>query len=609
MPSIVTIDFETEAIEDRPNYPPRPVGVAINDTYLAWNHPTENNCTYEDAKEALTAIWESEVEMLFHNGKFDLDVAEEWLDLDIPPWERVHDSMFLVYLYNPHARSVALKPSCEVILNWPPEERDELHEWIMANTACTKSKEAGAWISHTPGDMCGRYAVGDTRRTRALFDKLIVHVEANNMLEAYNRERRLMPILLESERHGILLDTKSLAKDLPTMEAALDKVTGALCRMLKIKPHEAYYKPNKHVLDASQRLGDLLERSGHADPSKWLPTKKGSRSVGKDSLRASVDNKRLLALLGYRAALNNALSTFMRPWHALTVGQNYDRLHTNWNQVRNPEGYGTRTGRISSNRPNFANVPNEYDDPPKGHPPIPLMRSYLLPDKGHVWLKRDYSAQEIRILAHYEDDSLAKAFNETPNLDPHQFAAELIMAVTAIELNRNATKIIAFSICYGKGVRMLAVDLNVEYHQGYALKKGYFDAFPGIEGLAQEVKQIGSEGEAVRTVGGRVMYSEPEAEDGRRFDYKLLNHLIQGSASDLTKQAIIDYFSSGGVGHMLAQVYDEINLSVPKGHAEAMDVQLQEAIAGKGIVLDVPLTSDAYVGSSWSSADNNKQRS
>jgi DNA polymerase I-like protein with 3'-5' exonuclease and polymerase domains len=598
---IVTIDFETEAIEDRPHYPPRPVGVAIKgrgvSTYLAWGHPEGNNCNIEGAREALQAIWADDVDLLFHNAKFDIDVAETWMDVDMPSWDRVHDTMFLLYLYNPHARTVALKPASENLLDWPAEERDELHDWIMAYTGCTRKKKAGAWIAHAPAELVGRYAKGDTDRTSALFNFLMPYIEENEMLEAYNRERQLMPILLESERHGILVDTARLTEDLHSWEANLIIVDTEIMQTMGITDPD--------IIGSPKQLGDALEAKGLADPTKWLPTKKGHRSVSKDSLGAAVDNKRLLGLLGYRGALKNALSTFLRPWHGLTVGQNYDRLHTSWHQVRNPEGYGTRTGRISSTRPNFANVPNEYDAPPEGYPELPLVRSYLLPDKGHVWLKRDYSAQEIRILAHFEDGSLMEAFKEDANMDPHAFAAALIEEVTTIKLNRGATKIIAFSICYGKGTKMLAVDLGVEYPMGFQLKQGYFDAFPGIKDLSKDVKDIGDEGSAVRTVGGRLMYAEPPI-NGRRFSYKLLNHLIQGSASDLTKQGIIDYYDQGGVGHLLAQVYDEVNLSVPVSYVRYQNDLLETAMAGIELALDVPLTSDLYIGETWHDADGHK---
>ena len=78
-----TIDFETEAIKPRPDYPPKPVGFSImgpnqrKSRYYAFGHPTENNCTFEEAREVLRDVYRSGKPLLFHNAKFDLDVAQE----------------------------------------------------------------------------------------------------------------------------------------------------------------------------------------------------------------------------------------------------------------------------------------------------------------------------------------------------------------------------------------------------------------------------------------------------------------------------------------------------------------------------------------------------
>jgi DNA polymerase I-like protein with 3'-5' exonuclease and polymerase domains len=131
----VTIDFETEAIQQRPHYPPKPVGLAVKfpgkpSKYLAWGHPTKNNARWEDAERVLREIWDSDLDVLCHNAKFDLDVAETHFDLVPLPWKRIHDTMFLLFLDNPHAASLSLKPSAERLLGMPPEEQDAVADWL-----------------------------------------------------------------------------------------------------------------------------------------------------------------------------------------------------------------------------------------------------------------------------------------------------------------------------------------------------------------------------------------------------------------------------------------------------------------------------------------------
>ena len=123
------IDFETEAIDDTSATPPRPVGVALSSPdsepiYMAWGHPTGNNCTLSEARQALSRLWGGDLVM--HNAKFDLAVAKYWLDLPCPAWDKLHDTMFLAYLLDPNATSLGLKPLAEHYLHLAPEERDLL---------------------------------------------------------------------------------------------------------------------------------------------------------------------------------------------------------------------------------------------------------------------------------------------------------------------------------------------------------------------------------------------------------------------------------------------------------------------------------------------------
>jgi DNA polymerase I-like protein with 3'-5' exonuclease and polymerase domains len=123
---IWTVDFETMPIGPRPgHYPPDPVGVAIrtpegHSIYMAWGHPSGNNCTREDAVRALEHIWADTLPIVFHHARFDTAVAYERLGLPVLPWERVHDTMFLAFLLDPYSRSLGLKQLAVTWLGMPP---------------------------------------------------------------------------------------------------------------------------------------------------------------------------------------------------------------------------------------------------------------------------------------------------------------------------------------------------------------------------------------------------------------------------------------------------------------------------------------------------------
>jgi len=580
---IPTLDFETKKIEDRPAYPPEPVGLAVRHPsghceYISWGHPGDNTGSYEEAKHVLARYWHGP--MLFHNGAFDVAVAVKHFGL---PWPteltNIHDTMFLLYLYDPHAASLALKPSAERILAVPPDEQKDLEDYIRRYI--NNTKEWGAYISEAPEHVVKPYAIGDVVRTFELYQHLMYIIEREGMLDAYQREQRLVPILEEASNRGIRLDP-SIESDLEVYNQTLEHCDNWLRNKLG---------DDSVNIDSGAELADALDRAGLA--SNWQLTPTGRRSVSRAALQAAVTCPDTLRVLGYRGALATCLKTFLRPWaHMYSVD---GRAHPSWNQVRGDK-YGTRTGRLSSSGPNFQNVPNEFNlEVPEGCPPLPLMRHYLLPEEGHVWLKRDFSSQEVRVLAHFEDGSLMRAYQADRRLDPHAYAQQLIREKTGHVLDRKATKIIAFSLLYGAGVNHISDMLGVEYHVAATFRAAYLDSFPNVKQLMHYIKQRGRNGQPVRSWGSRLIYAEKAGH--KDLSYKLLNHLIQGSSADITKQAVINYHKEASDSLFTMTVHDEICASCPPESVaremEAMKVAMDE------LPLDAPLASDGFVGPSY----------
>src|ERR1700731_848585 len=138
LPRPTTIDFETRAIEGRPAYPPIPIGVSIKPwgkaaKYYGWGHDSKNNSTRAVAYDALVAAYQCKDGILCQNGKFDVDVAEVEFGLPVPPWQDIHDTMFLLFLDDPHQKELGLKPSAARLLGLPEEERDAVVDWLVEN--------------------------------------------------------------------------------------------------------------------------------------------------------------------------------------------------------------------------------------------------------------------------------------------------------------------------------------------------------------------------------------------------------------------------------------------------------------------------------------------
>jgi len=607
----VIIDCETEAIQTRPHYPPRPVGVGIKfpgkkGHYYAWGHPTGNNCTQHEAIGPLQRAYAHKGGVCFHNSKFDLDVLETHLGLKPPPPELCHDTMLLAYLHNPHQKSISLKTIGPILLGRPPDERDELRDWILAHVPGAKKTNWGAFISQAPGDLVGRYCVGDLDFTGPLFDYLYPRViKEGKMGEPYLVEQQLVPVLLENERIGVRVDLPRLQYDAPRYEEVLRKCDAWIRRTLKA--------PDLNV-DATEDLADAIQA---AYPGiSWVMTAKGHRSTSKDNLKTAVGDvaPKLVAMLTYRSVIEKVLSTYLLPWLRIAE-ETGGRIYTQWNSTAQPEGGGTRTGRLSSSNPvNYQNIPTEdtaveADEAVKGLKlqwalPVPRMRGYILPDaEDHVIIGRDLSQQEPRMLAYFENDRLEQLFKDDPMADVYTMMAGILEQVAGIKITRKTMKTLVLAIIYGLGLGSLAMRLGSSRDEAAALRKHLFKAFPGIEELINDLKEMARNDIPMRTWGGRLYYAEESkiiAGVLRSFAYKLVNYLCQGSSADYTKRAMLRYHKMRRYGRLMLSAHDELVVSAPSAHWRDEMKILKEAME------DVPgmtfkMRSDGECGSTWGS--------
>jgi len=608
---VLTFDYETEGIVGNPIHnPPRPVGVSIKNDgqpsfYWAWGHPTENNCTWEEGRAHLIASLKLHKEWLAHHAPFEAAVSRKWFKVVKRVPENFHDTVYLLFLSDPYAPSFSLKPSAERVLNWAPEEQDELRAWILAHVTQATAKDWGAYICLAPGKLVGRYACGDTDRTYALFQRLYPEIVENGMAEAYRREQKCRPIFDGVSERGVRVDMERLERETAVYRAAQ-----------KISDDYIFSRLGEFELSKDAQLAEALDRAGQV--TNWVLTPTGKRSVARKNLVGNIRDTKLYSHLAYRGALETCLGTFAEPWMAKAHAEG-GRLHPEWNQVRGNRGAdgdisGTRTGRPSCQGPNLLNVPNDFEelDIPeeikkyfaslrrqkvfKELTDIIYCRRYLLPEEGHVWLKRDFDAQEMRILAHFAEGKLYEAFKADPTTDPHVAVSKIILDNTGIQLTRKHTKITGFGIMYGRGVDNLSIALGVDPVQGANTRNAYYEALPEVRWLANETRTCGRNGTPIVTWGGRKYYREPNPD--RDLSYKLLNYLIQGSAADQTKDAMIAWENTRGPDDMMiADVYDELDMSAPAEEDKRAMVCLRTAMNADRF--DVPFRSKGYKGANW----------
>jgi DNA polymerase-1 len=595
MPEIVYLDFETEAIGPRPKeYPPKPVGVALLQNgaskYFAWGHTIENTCSYAEGLAALKKVWDSDAEIVCHNAPFDISVACEKMGLPELPWHRVHCTQIMAFLVDPHAKSLALKDLAEERCGMPPAERDAVRDWILKNVKGSTKAKFGIHISKAPGKLVGEYAETDVFMTKALFELFAPIISDSGMQEAYDRERKLMPILMENSRLGIPVDVEGLEKDIAIYAKVLEDL-------------DIWIKDRLGVgatfnIDSDDQLAEVLEASGLI--SEWVYTDKGAKSMSGEALDKGLRDRELYSALQYRGPLSTSVNTFMKNWYN-TAKESGGSIYTSWNQTRGV-GIGARTGRLSST-PNMQNIPVNVSGVNKARPAwcpeLPLVRKYIKAPDGYVLLGRDYSAQEVRVFAHFEMGELYEMYHRNPSADVHQFIADMVCE-SGTPIVRRQAKTILFLTFYGGGVNELANKLGTTYDEAKTLKAAFLKVFPGLKEINREMKSRAAHGKPLRTLGGRLYLVEPsKVVNGklRTFDYKMLNLLIQGSSADMTKEAMVRYHASKVHSRLLLNVHDELIIMSPIEHARDEMKILQTAM--ESIALDVPILSGGEIGPIW----------
>jgi DNA polymerase I-like protein with 3'-5' exonuclease and polymerase domains len=602
---LVFADFETGGIEPRPAYPPRPVGLALLcpmegvNKYYAWGHPTQNNSTPAEAKHHYVSLVRNGYVPVMHHAGFDLDVMETHL---LAPWPaQHHDTLLLAFLADPRSPSFSLKPLAERYLGEPPTERDELREWIVKHVpeARRAKTQWAKYICQAPGDLVGRYARGDVSRTWKLFKLFVKTVLSDpRQLEAYERERRLTRVIIQMERRGVPVATRRLTRDIPVYERTQKKLEARLMDRLKVARSK-----REGFTWSGEAFADQLERARVV--REWVLTKEGNRRTGTDSLHEVGVDPKLVGELEVRAQLQTCLSTFMRPW-ALQGRAHDGRFYARFNQVRqdyhggNGRLVGAETGRLSMT-PNLQNVIRSDKDRR-----VPVVRDYVVPGgPGLYLLQRDYSQQELRILAHYEDGPFLAKYLANPKIDAHVAVGELIHELIGVDLKRRDVKDLNFGLLYGMGQAKLALKLLRPIQETRKLYRAHQAALPGVKALKEQLDEAGRAGRAVYTWGGRrYLCEEPrwdeETQRTWRFEYRLLNLIVQGSAADCTKQAMLNYHEAGHDERwpLLLQVHDELlAVAAPQEVARAHRA-LNAAMLD--VKFKVPMLSDGKSGKvSW----------
>ena len=448
-----------------------------------------------------------------------------------------------------------------------------------------------------PAMFVGPYASQDAALTLKLWHHLEILIRQEEIESIFELETEVLPILTGMTFRGIRFDREGAKKLIVDMQK-------------KEKQMMTYIRKEAGVpvdMWAAASIAKAFDKLGIDYPK----TDKGAPSFTKSFLE-SCEHPIAKAIVEVRE-INKTYNTFLQPY--LDASEATGRIHSHISQLRGETG-GTVTGRLSMNQPNLQQVPAR-------HPIIgPMIRGLFLPEEGQLWAANDFSAQEPRLLVHYSSllelpgaEKMAEAYREDPDTDFHQMVADMA------GITRSQAKTIGLGLMYGMGKSKLAVSLDLQVDEASELIAQFHAKVPFLKGTIAAVQkriEYPASGGSIRTLLGRkcrfplwepmawglnkaLPYEEAAAKYGtqikRAMTYRGLNKLMQGSAADQTKKAMVELHKAGFT--MMLSVHDEIALSVDtKEEAESAAEIMRTCVS-----LEVPSKVDVEVGDTWGSAE------
>ena len=560
------------------------VGIAIAvegwSGYFPIAHEGGGNMDRELVLDWFEEVLHTDATKIFHNAMYDVS----WIrSLGFQIRGGIIDTMIAASLIDEMRFSYTLDSVGKDYIGMRKNEN------LLKEAAQDFGVNAKAEMWRLPAPFVGEYAEKDAEITLKLWHALQHEITKQDLWDVFNMETNLFPCLVDMKFQGVRVDldvAQKIKKNLSKKEKSL---------LQKIKKIAGF--------DVEIWAAASIAKAFEKEKIPYDRTELGAPSFTKNFLATHPAD--LPKLIVEAREVNKASTTFI---DTILKHNHKGRIHAEINQIRSDQG-GTVTGRFSYNNPNLQQVPARNKE--LG----PLIRSIFIPEEGHKWGCFDYSQQEPRILVHFASkirlegtEGIVDAYKEG-SADFHQMIADMA------GIERKQAKTINLGIMYGMGKNKLMAELGMMQEVAEKLLKNYHQKAPFVKMLSEAVMRRAEDSGKIRTIGGRIChfdlwvphgygiqkplsYADAIREHGpgmikRAFTYKALNKLIQGSAADMTKKAMLALYQEGIIPHV--QIHDELDISVSSpAHAEKIIRIMEEAVQ-----LQVPNKVDYEKGSNW----------
>ena len=558
------------------------VAVAVKDwhAYYPFAHEGGGNMDRKMVLKWLQKVLHTPAIKIFHNAMYDVC----WLrHLGLTIRGRIVDTMIASALVDENQLKYDLS-SCS--RRYVGQGKDE-------NALYAAAKEWGvdakAEMYKLPALYVGAYAEKDAELTLKLWLELKKEIELQDITSIFQLELELFPCLVEMRFLGVRVNQEQAAIEKKTLVEQEKKL------LVEVK--------NETGIDvqiwAARSIAKIFDKL-KLPYDRTLKTQ--APSFTKNFL--SSHPHPLVKKIAHAREINKAHTTFI---DTIIKHTHNGRIFAEINQLRGDNG-GTVTGRFSYSNPNLQQVPARNKE--LG----PRIRSLFIPEEGHRWGCFDYNQQEPRLVVHYATlqnlygvDSVLDAY-KAGDADFHSIVAEMA------EIPRFQAKTINLGLFYGMGKNKLQAELGINKEQASDLFRQYHGRVPFVKQLMDSTMKRAQDSGRIRTLLGRLSrfhlwepnqfgihkalpHEQALMEHGpgirRAYTYKALNKLIQGSAADMTKKAMLELYKEGIIPHI--QVHDELDISVKDDKQAKQIVDIMES----AVDLEVPNKVDCEFGTNW----------
>ncbi len=514
--------------------------------------------TMEDAKKALEHLFKYNI--IGQNLKYDYTILKH--NFGLTDLEVYADTMIMSWLLD-SSLSAGLDKMAK---------RYFQHTMIPFKETVKKGE---TFASVELVDAC-KYAAEDAWMTLKIYnffkDKLGKELEK----VAKEVEYPFVNTLIAIEDAGIMID-------IPFFEILLKEASEKISKLTK----EIYTLATREFnINSTQQLGSVLFETLGLKAGKKTKT---GYSTNEKVLNDLYDAHPIIPkLLEYRE-IYKLRSTYIDPLLKLGKKAEDRRIHTSFLQT------GTTTGRLSSKNPNLQNIPVRTEVGRR-------IREGFIAKEGYKLVGIDYSQIELRLLAHFSQDSaLMDAFEH--DKDIHLETATKIFGEDEAKEKRNVAKSINFGLLYGMGSRKLAQTIDVSVAEAKTYIENYFASFPTVKNYLESIKDQAKRENCVYTLFGRRRvfdYDSANAFEKAGFERESVNTVFQGSAADLIKLSMNKLIKEmdAQTGTMLLQIHDELIFEVREEEAESYANKARD-IMENIYPLTIPLRCSVSIGKNW----------